>query len=360
MKKQNGLRKIGCLLLAAVLLGQNTIAFAEGDGSIGGIASMLDSYISAEGDEDEITQLVNANADVTGTSYYSNMAISKVNDYVNVRSGPSTDDEIVGKIYDQCAAKVLSTITQEDGDWYHIRSGNVEGYIKSDYFVVGDEAKDYIKQNGSMYMQVNDDGINVRDAASPDSGVITVIYTGDRYTVKDDEGDYVTILTDDGETGYVARDYADLYVHVDTAMTLEEEEEMLAELARQAEEERRAAEGAAAWSVRQTIVDYCYSKVGCDYVWGAEGPYAFDCSGLVKLAYAQVGVYLYHQSGSQGQAGSYRSISEAQPGDILWQSGHVGIYVGNGLCIHASSPTVGVIISDVWSQGWVCARNVLG
>ena len=187
--------------MAACLFGQSTAVFAEGEGSLAGISTMLNGYIDSDGDESSIADLVNANADVSGTSYFSNMAISKVNDYVNVRSGPSTDYDIVGKIYDQCAATILSTTTQEDGDWYHIRSGNVDGYIKAYFFVTGDEAKEYVKQNGSMYMQVTEEGINVRDAASSDSGVITVIYTGERYTVQDDTGDYIKILTDDGETG---------------------------------------------------------------------------------------------------------------------------------------------------------------
>ena len=67
-----------------------------------------------------------------------------------------------------------------------------------------------------------------------------------------------------------------------------------------------------------------------------------DCSGLVMWCYAQAGVSLDHYSGSQGQSGAIIPLSQAQPGDILWKSGHVGIYIGNGQYIHA--PQTGDVV----------------
>lgn len=91
-----------------------------------------------------------------------------------------------------------------------------------------------------------------------------------------------------------------------------------------------------------TVVAAAYSKLGCPYVWGASGPNSFDCSGLVMWCYAQAGVSLNHYSGSQGQSGAIIPLSQAQPGDILWKSGHVGIYIGNGQYIHA--PQTGDVV----------------
>ena len=91
-----------------------------------------------------------------------------------------------------------------------------------------------------------------------------------------------------------------------------------------------------------TVVSAAYSKLGCPYVWGASGPNSFDCSGLVMWCYAQAGVSLDHYSGSQGQSGAIIPLSQAQPGDILWKSGHVGIYIGNGQYIHA--PQTGDVV----------------
>lgn len=91
-----------------------------------------------------------------------------------------------------------------------------------------------------------------------------------------------------------------------------------------------------------TVVAAAYSKLGCPYVWGASGPNSFDCSGLVMWCYAQAGVSLDHYSGSQGHAGAIIPLSQAQPGDILWKSGHVGIYIGGGRYIHA--PRTGDVV----------------
>lgn len=91
-----------------------------------------------------------------------------------------------------------------------------------------------------------------------------------------------------------------------------------------------------------TVVAAAYSKLGCPYVWGASGPDTFDCSGLVMWCYRQAGVSLDHYSGSQKEAGAVIPISQAQPGDILWKSGHVGIYIGDGKYIHA--PQTGDVV----------------
>ena len=68
-------------------------------------------------------------------SAYTNVAISQVTNYVNVRTEPNTASEIVGKIYNNCAATILASVDGEGGKWYQIRSGTVTGYIKAEYFI---------------------------------------------------------------------------------------------------------------------------------------------------------------------------------------------------------------------------------
>lgn len=107
-----------------------------------------------------------------------------------------------------------------------------------------------------------------------------------------------------------------------------------------------------------TVLSAAYSKLGTPYKWGAEGPNAFDCSGFVKWCYAKAGVSLPHSSSGQKNAGTQISVSAAQPGDILWKSGHVGIYIGGGKYIHAPNTGDVVKISSVSGSGFVCAVRV--
>lgn len=86
------------------------------------------------------------------------------------------------------------------------------------------------------------------------------------------------------------------------------------------------------------VVDAAIAELGKPYVWGAEGPDSFDCSGLVKWAYGKAGYNLPHYSEAQAKLSAPIPLSQAQPGDILWKKGHVGIYIGNGQYIHAPKP----------------------
>ena len=112
-------------------------------------------------------------------------------------------------------------------------------------------------------------------------------------------------------------------------------------------------------TIRSRIVDAAYSRLGCPYVWGGNGPNSFDCSGLVKWCYAQVGISIPRTSGDQGNCGTKISVSQAQPGDILWKSGHVGIYIGNGQYIHAPHSGEVVKISSVSSGKFTHAVRVV-
>ncbi len=102
-----------------------------------------------------------------------------------------------------------------------------------------------------------------------------------------------------------------------------------------------------------SVVGYAMSRIGCPYVWGAEGPDSFDCSGLVTWSYRQVGIELPHQSESQYAAASnIVSVSEARPGDVLWRYGHVGIAVSSGGSHYVHAPTFGALVRDTDNLSW--------
>ncbi len=100
------------------------------------------------------------------------------------------------------------------------------------------------------------------------------------------------------------------------------------------------------------VVEAAKSKIGCAYVYGAAGPDTFDCSGLTMWCYSQVGISIPHNDTAQKNAAKkVVPVSEARVGDILWNSGHVGIYIGDGKFIHAPHPGAAVCIQSVSSYG---------
>ena len=108
-----------------------------------------------------------------------------------------------------------------------------------------------------------------------------------------------------------------------------------------------------------SVVDYTMSRIGCPYVWAAEGPDAFDCSGLVRWAYLQVGISLPHYTESLYACAKNRvPVSEARPGDVLYRPGHVGIAVSYGGSHYVHAPTFNAYVRDTdplsWS-GFTCA-----
>ncbi len=100
-------------------------------------------------------------------------------------------------------------------------------------------------------------------------------------------------------------------------------------------------------------VQYALGQVGDAYVYGAAGPSAFDCSGLTMMSWAQAGVGLPHSSSAQFGSGPHISSSALQPGDLVFYYSpisHVGIYIGNGLIVHAANPGTGVRVAGLFSM----------
>lgn len=119
---------------------------------------------------------------------------------------------------------------------------------------------------------------------------------------------------------------------------------------------------------RSDIVSYSYNFLGRPYVWGAAGPSAFDCSGFTQYVYSAFGVGLGHYTGSQYEVGQPVKKSELIPGDLVFFNtdgsiSHVGMYIGGGQFIHASSGSKKVTISELsgsyYTQRYAGARRIL-
>lgn len=323
-------------------------------------------------------------------SEYADIAIAQVSNYVNVRALPDTESEVLGKLYDDSAATVLETTA--DG-WYRISSGSVEGYVKSEYVVVGDEA--LARAVGTRLATVMTTTLFVRSEPTTEASVIAMVPEEDDLLVLNEPGNgWVQVATVEGD-GYVSADYVKLsteYIHAESKAEeearLAREEAARQEAAKAAEEARRAREEAArrtreeaarkqqsasqssasggstgstsnsasssgspgstsSVSNGQAVVDYGMQFLGNPYVFGGTSlTNGIDCSAFVQQIYAAFGVSLPRNSAAQRSVGYAVSIEQIQPGDIVCYSGHVGIYAGNNTLLHASNEKTGITLTS--------------
>lgn len=139
------------------------------------------------------------------------------------------------------------------------------------------------------------------------------------------------------------------------------------EAARQAASSSSSASRGPVSASSSAIVNYAYNFLGIRYVWGGNTPSTgFDCSGFTKYVYAHFGVNLPRVSREQAKVGTYKSVAERQPGDLLYfGSGgrvtHVGIYIGNNQMIHAPRPGRSVEITTLrYYNNYMGARRIIG
>ena len=301
---------------------------------------------------------------------FKNLVIAQVNDYVNVRSMPSEEGEIIGKLYNKSAGDFISEV---DG-WYEIKSGSVTGYVKGEYCVTGEAAIELAKQVGTRIATVDTTTLFVRQEPTTESSVVGMVPDQEELLVTEELDGWVKVDVEEGY-GYVSTDYVTLKTEFVKAESKAEEE---ARLAKEAEERRIARENAKkSQSKSQTntttsvtisgdsemgtsVAQYAVQFVGNPYVWGGtsltEGA---DCSGFVMSVYANFGVSLPHSSAADRSQGyAVDGLENAQPGDIICYSGHVAIYIGDGQIVHASTAKTGIIISNADYRKILAVRRI--
>ncbi len=166
--------------------------------------------------------------------------MANVDESLNVRAQASEDSDIVGKLYKGSVAEIVEI----DGEWAHITSGNVDGYVNTAYCVTGTDALNYAYDTCGEIATVNTDGLRVREGQSEDSKVIKAAEQGETFKVdrsaETQEG-WVAVVCD-SQTRYVSADYITCSLNTTTGKTIEEEQAEIA--AQKAAEEKAAAEEA--------------------------------------------------------------------------------------------------------------------
>ena len=330
----------------------------------GEVSVATDAAVEAEAAPEEETVPADDSAD------HSNIGIATVTDYVNVRAKADQESEAVGKLYANNACEILKTV--KDGTWYKIRSGELEGFVSAEYVTVGDE--DLIKQAAKRLATVNTETLFVRALPSQNTDVVGMVPDQEVLTVFDeqfvDNWGWVGVNIAEG-TGYVSTEFVNLSTEYTYGETKEAEEARLAK----EEEERKAAEAAAAASssgssssggvkspgssTGSSVADFALQFVGNPYVYGGTSlTNGADCSGFVMSVYAQYGIGLPHSSSALRGVGYGVDPGSMSPGDIVCYSGHVGIYIGGGQIVHASTAATGIKVSSAYYRDILAVRRI--
>lgn len=289
-----------------------------------GIGTILDTIMTEE-------EYLSAAEDTSLSFGYSNLGVSNVENHLNVREAPSTDAKLVGKMSNNNGCEII----EADGEWYHIISGTVEGYVHSDYLLTGAKAILRANEVVTKTAKATEGGLRVRSEPNTDCEIITTMGEGERLEVVEELDGWIKVLLDD-EEAYISSEYAVVEEELDTAITMTE-----------------LLYGEGVSDVRVDLCQYAKEFLGNRYVWGGSSlTKGTDCSGFTMSVYKKYGISLPHSSVSQSKMGTKVSLAEAKAGDLVFYAkggtvNHVGIYIGNGQVIHASNPKQGIKISPV-------------
>lgn len=259
-------------------------------------------------------------------------------DALRLRDTPATD----GAILATAPSNAKLVVLEEAGDgWYKVSYNAVEGYMAGEYLTVStsmDAALGYGKVNSDV------SSLNIRSGAGTGCSVLSSVSGGTVLELIGVQDGWYKVVHG-GTSGYVSSDYITLTSETPAATV-------------------------AASSVGEEIAAYAQNFLGTPYVYGGSSTSGFDCSGFTKYVYSQFGYTLNRTATDQLSNGVSVSKDELQPGDLVFFKyrtskpvSHVGIYIGNGQFIHASTNSYAVQIDDLssghYANVYVYGRRVV-
>lgn len=305
-----------------------------------GVAGVLEKEVTEEEYKQAAADMKAQRKAIYG---YENLGVANVNDYLNVRKEPGEDKELAGKMPKNAGCEILGT----EGEWTKIKSGKVQGYVKSEYLLSGSQAREKADEVATNMAVCNSGGLYVREEPNTECSILTQIAEGEELEVVEVLDEWVKIMLDD-EEAYVFGEYVDVAKKLEKAVTITE-----------------VKHGEGVSDVRVDLVNYAKQFLGNPYVWGGVSlTKGADCSGFVLSVFKKYGYSLPHYSVSQSNMGKKISLADAKPGDLVFYAkngtvNHVAIYIGGGQVIHASNPRTGIKISNATYRTPHSVRRIL-
>ncbi|MCX7921921.1 MAG: SH3 domain-containing protein [Clostridia bacterium] len=270
-------------------------------------------------------------------------------DDVNVRDNPSTSSDVKAQLSEDTKVEILD---ETDG-WCKVKAGSVTGWV----------SRKYVSINNGQSATINADDVNLRKSPSTTSEVVHELYEGEKVSVLESSGDWMKVKTLDGKSGWVFKGFVSVNKTQKTSRSVEN-------VVTQTAPEKDVDESKPSADESQ-IVSYAKKFLGVKYVYGGSSPKGFDCSGFVLYVYDKFGINLNRVAADQAKQGTRIKKAELKPGDLVFFDtngghnyiNHVGMYIGNGKFIHASSgrSTHRVTISDLtdgfYANAYMTARR---
>lgn len=279
---------------------------------------------------------------------------------LRLRSAPNTSSATLDYAYNGEVAVLLEKV----GQWYKVNFNLQTGYMHSNYLKV------MTTENVELgYGRINGGGVNIRSGPGTSYGTLGKGYIGDKAYIIGINNQWYKVIFGN-IIGYVRSDYLDL-----TEIPYENRDSVKKPLffvggkSTGVTPSAAALNGSSSAGLRQNIVATAKKYIGVPYVWGGSTPSGFDCSGYVQYAFKAHGITLPRTSKQQWTAGTAISKSALQPGDLVFFANtyttgvsHLGIYIGDGQFIHASSSkgvTISALSNSYWASHYYGARRVI-
>ena len=303
---------------------------------------------------DKYITLTTNQSQSSNTSSSNKGRVNTTSSNLNIRKSPTTKASVTGKL---SPGTVVDIIEKQSNGWYYINNNGKKGYVDGKYItLVSSNSSNTTSQNTTnvgKIATVSANALNVRSGAGTNYSVINKLYAGNNVKILSSSSNgWYKVELSSGATGWCDGRYLNNFRNGSLSSSSSNTSS--------AQTNSKKA---------QAVINVAKSKLGCKYVWGAEGPNTFDCSGLTMYAYKNgAGINIPRVSRDQARAGRYVAKSELQPGDLVFFDGnygssinHVGIYIGNNQMIHAPKPGDVVKVSNIdtnhYKKAYVTARR---